>query len=84
MRHADGFLTSMHDVAPSANGVHRVATFNPASNDRQRSLLRIVNLGKASAKVAITGIDGGGASPGTDVRGGGAGGPLPDADRPAA
>ena len=67
VRHGDGFLTSMHDVAPSADGVHRVGTFNPASNDRQRSLLRIVNLGKASAKVAITGIDGNGASPGTDV-----------------
>ena len=67
VRHGDGFLTSMHDVAPSANGVHRVATFNPASNDRQRSLLRIVNLGTERAKVTITGIDGGGASPGTDV-----------------
>ena len=67
VRHKDGFLTSMHDVAPSANGVHRVATFNPASNDRQRSLLRIVNLGNERAKVTVTGIDGGGASPGTDV-----------------
>ena len=68
VRHEDGFLTSMHDVAPNANGVHRVATFNPASNDRQRSLLRIVNLGEANAKVTITGIDGAGASPGTDVQ----------------
>ena len=67
VRHKDGFLTSMHDVAPSANGVHRVATFNPASNDRQRSLLRIVNLGNERAKVTVTGIDGGGASPGKDV-----------------
>ena len=67
VRHDDGFLTSMHDVAPSAGGVHRVATFNPASNDRQRSLLRIVNLGKDNAKVTITGIDGEGASPGTEV-----------------
>ena len=67
VRHPDGFLTSMHDVAPSAGGVHRVATFNPASNDRQRSLLRIVNLGNERAKVTITGIDGGGATPGADV-----------------
>ena len=66
-RHEDGFLTSMHDVAPSAGGVHRVATFNPASNDRQRSLLRIVNLGDERAKVAIAGIDDAGASPGTEV-----------------
>ena len=32
IRTSDGFLTSMHDLAPSADGVHRVATFNPSSN----------------------------------------------------
>ena len=67
VRHSDGFLTSMHDVAPEGGGTHRVATFNPASNERQASLLRIVNLGNEAAKVSIKGIDGAGESPGTDV-----------------
>ena len=66
-RHADGFLTSMHDVAPKRGGVHRVATFNPGSNARQVSLLRIVNLAAEEAAVTIRGIDGDGATPGADV-----------------
>ena len=67
VRHKDGFLTSMHDVAPKRLGIHRVATFNPASNYRQVSQLRIVNLGADPAQVTIKGIDGNGQSPGTDV-----------------
>ena len=56
VRHADGFLTSMHDVAPKRGGIHRVATFNPASNTRQLSLLRIVNLdAQSAAQVTIRG-----------------------------
>ena len=43
VRRKDGFLTSMHDVAPKREGVHRMATSNPASNQRQDSLLRILN-----------------------------------------
>ena len=66
-RHADGFLTSMHDVAPKRGGVHRVASFNPGSNTRQASRLRIVNLDAEEAQVAIGGIDGDGASPGAGV-----------------
>ena len=67
VRHPDGFLTSMHDVAPERGGTHRVATFNPASNDRQRSMLRVVNLGTEAAGVTVRGIDSAGQSPGTDV-----------------
>ena len=67
VRHKDGLLTSMHDVAPERLGIHRVATFNPASNYRQVSQLRIVNLGADPAQVTIKGIDGNGQSPGTDV-----------------
>ena len=67
VRHPDGFLTSMHDVAPLRDEVHRAATFNPATNDRQRSLLRILNLGAEAAEVTIRGIDGDGASPGSEV-----------------
>ena len=64
VRAADGFLTSMHDVAPTRDGVARVAFFNPASNQRQRSLLRIVNNGAAAAAVTIRGVDDAGAQGG--------------------
>ncbi len=51
IRTEDGFLTSMHDLAPSgiaAQGA-RVPIFNPGSNRRQVSLLRVVNDGDAAA-----------------------------------
>ena len=57
IRTADGFLTSMHDLAPASGGEHLVATFNPGSNDRQASLLRLVNDGGAAASVTISGVD---------------------------
>ena len=58
VRHAtDGFVTSMHDVAPSGLGRHRVATFGPASPFGSRSLLRIVNVGTAAAEVSVSGTD---------------------------
>ena len=62
IRTEDGFLTAMHDVAPSAGNRHRVAVFNPGSNRNQESLLRLINPGNATAEVTITGIDGNGAS----------------------
>ena len=68
VRHADGFLTSMHDVASQgADGAYAVPTFNPASNTRQRSVLRLVNPGTESAGVRIVGIDDSGAQPGDAV-----------------
>ena len=57
IRTSDGFLTSVHDIAPSARNQHHVPIFNPGSNDNQRSSLRLVNLGEADADVAITGLD---------------------------
>jgi len=54
---ADGFLTSMHDVAPTEGNSHRVPFFNPASNTRQLSLLRLVNDGQAAAAATVTGVD---------------------------
>ena len=62
IRTTDGFLTAMHDVAPSAGTRHRVAVFNPGSNRNQESLLRLVNPGDQSAEVKITGIDDKGAA----------------------
>lgn len=57
LRHADGSLTPMHDVAPSGLGRHGVATFAPASNTQRRSLLRIVNVGTEAAAVTVRGTD---------------------------
>ena len=68
IRTTDGFLTAMHDEAPTERDVHRVVTFNPGSNDRQVSWLRIVNAGEESASVSITGVDDRGASPANEVR----------------
>ena len=53
----DGFLTSMSAMAPSGAMRHRVSIFNPASNVKQRSWLRVVNLGDAAASVTISGVD---------------------------
>ena len=69
IRTKDGFVTSMHDLAPTADGLlHKVAFLNPGSNDRQASHLRLVNRGAAEAEATIEGIDDAGQSPGALVR----------------
>ena len=68
IRTTDGFLTSMHDLVPEENGVHRVVFFNPAKNFNQVSVLWLVNTGDADAVATITGVDDEGAMPGTAVR----------------
>ena len=67
IRTTDGFLTSMHDVAPRLEGVYRVAIFNPGSNPNQVSGLRLVNPGLEDAGVTITGVDDAGGSRGSAV-----------------
>ena len=67
IRTDDGFLTSMHDLAPSGEAGHRVVVFNPGKNTAQASRVRIVNLGDETAVVRIEGIDGRGESPGSAV-----------------
>ncbi|MYF29911.1 MAG: hypothetical protein F4029_04595 [Gammaproteobacteria bacterium] len=57
VRTPDGFLTAMHDTAPTADNRHRVAVFNPGTNKNQLSWLRILNPSAAAASVDITGID---------------------------
>ena len=57
LRHKDGFLTAVHDVVPLEDGRHRVPFFNPASNWRQVSLLRLTNRGTETATARIQGID---------------------------
>ena len=68
VRSRGGFLTAMHDVAPSFGVRHRLAVFNPARNRTQVSLLRLVNVGTQATEVAITGIDGEGVTPANEVR----------------
>ena len=67
LRTLDGFLTAMHDLAPESGGTHRVPIFNPGSNERQESLLRLVNDGDADVEAAVRGVDDHGA-PGGEVR----------------
>ena len=52
-----GFLASMHDLAPLLGDQYRVAIFNPASNDRQASLLRLTNPADGPAQVVVAGTD---------------------------
>ena len=67
VRTSDGFLTAMHDTAPSEDGKHRIAFFNPGSNTSQVSRLRLVNPGEEAAEVSIVGVDDRGESPGSEV-----------------
>ena len=65
-RTADGFLTSLHDLAPVAeDGSHRVVFFNPGSNTGQVSKLRLINDGERAAAATVTGIDDHGNGSGT-------------------
>ena len=67
LRTHDGFLTSLHDVAPGRL-VHRVATFNPANNNRQRSLLRLINPNARPVTATLRGVDDNGAPGGRPIR----------------
>ena len=57
IRTADGFVTTMHGLAPRADGEAAVRIFNPGSNRNQVSRLRVINTGEAAANVTITAID---------------------------
>ena len=68
IRTSDGFVTSMHNVTPSTNRNHRVRFFNPGSNNRQVSQLRLTNPGTSTARITITGRDDAGdPAPGGEV-----------------
>ena len=67
-RTADGFVTTLHELA-SRTGDDRVLPFlNPGSNTAQVSRLRLVNRGSEAAEVSVTGVDDQGCSPGGTVR----------------
>ncbi len=57
VRTQDGFLTSMHDAVRKPGARHLVPVFNPGSNSRQASRLRLVNPSAGSARVTIAGAD---------------------------
>ena len=57
IRTVDGFVTSMHDIVPAHGDVHRVAIFNPGSNQAQVSRLRIVNPTDELARITVRGRD---------------------------
>ena len=67
IRTTDGFVTSMHELAPMTDTGYRVVFFNPGSNLSQASLLRLINPRYEPTEVTITGIDDTGASPGGAV-----------------
>ena len=73
IRRADGFVTSMHEVAAETRAGsrwrYRVPFFNPASDRRNISHLRLINPGSVHANIVISGVDDQGkAQPGSVVR----------------
>ena len=61
IRRADGFVTSMHEVAAGTRAGsrwrYRVPFFNPASDLRNVSFLRLINPGSVNASIVISGVD---------------------------
>ena len=57
IRTGDGFVTSMHELAPEDEAGHRVVFFNPGSNRNQVSWLRLINPGEKAVDVTIEGTD---------------------------
>ena len=64
VRTPDGFLTNLSRTVPVAAGVNDVFIFNPASNENQRSSLRLVNNTSQQGSVTINGFDDSGAEGG--------------------
>ena len=56
-RTPDGFVTSLHDLAAEAYEVSRVPTFNPGSNRRQVSRLRLTNPTSVEGFARFSAID---------------------------
>ena len=60
IRTTDGFVTSMHNVAPETepgSRQYQIVFFNPGANNRQVSRLRLINPGTSPAEIEITGRD---------------------------
>ena len=67
-RTADGFVTTLHELAPRTGDDRTLPFLNPGSNTAQVSRLRLVNAGGEAADVSVTGVDDQGGSPGGAVR----------------
>lgn len=67
-RTADGFVTTLHELAPRSGDDRTLPFLNPGSNMAQVSRLRLVNAGGAAAEVSVRGVDDQGGSPGGTVR----------------
>ena len=67
-RTADGFVTTLHELARRTGNEGLLPFLNPGSNTAQVSRLRLVNPGTEAAKVSVTGVDDHGRSPGSPVR----------------
>ena len=66
IRTPDGFVTNLSKSAPGiSNNLRNAFIFNPASNQNQRSYLRIVNTSAVDGTVSIVGFDDSGVSSGT-------------------
>lgn len=57
VRTKEGFLTSLNEAISWEDGWWYVPTFNPGSNWRQQSVLRIDNINDEAIEVSIRGID---------------------------
>ena len=57
VRTKDGFLASMHGLAPSNAQRHEVVIFNPGSNENRASRLRLINPGSEDAQVVVSAVD---------------------------
>ena len=68
IRTSDGFVTSMHDVVREDEDSYHVPFFNPASNQNQRSVLRLTNPSASMVEFTITGRDDTGRSETREVR----------------
>ena len=68
VRSEDGFLTAMHDAVAVRDGRRRVSLFNPGSNARQQSRLRIANPLPEDVVVGVHGTDDFGSSPGLSAQ----------------
>ena len=56
-RTRSGLVASMTALAPEAYARHRVFTFNPGSNTKQMSRLRVINPTDKTARMLIEGVD---------------------------
>ena len=53
----DGFVTSLHDLAPEIRGESEVPTFNPGSNRRQVGWLRLTNTTSWDRRASVSATD---------------------------